>query len=161
MSPQARAASALMASLGKRLRAQAGPVSDVVPGAAPIQGAAASEHVVADMAWALHMQSVVEVIVWMSWVRLLQLLQLLVVWSLPYNQWQLRAKPVALRRQGGTSISPLLSLVLVWPVAVAGARALTWPGLLQGRVRSPEGTTGPHPQSSTNWCHRVGHLFWI
>ena len=38
-----------MASLGKRLRAQAGPVSDVVPAAAPTEGAAESEHVVADI----------------------------------------------------------------------------------------------------------------
>ena len=38
-----------MAGLGKTLRAHAGPVSDVVPGAAPIEGAAGSEHVVADI----------------------------------------------------------------------------------------------------------------
>ena len=49
ISPQARAVCALMAGPGKRLRAQAGPVSDVVPGAAPTEGAAESEHVVADI----------------------------------------------------------------------------------------------------------------
>ena len=38
-----------MAGLGKRLRAQAGPVSGVVPGAAPTEGAAKSELVVADI----------------------------------------------------------------------------------------------------------------